>query len=230
VTTSVRHDAGDYQQGFSDLLPTGPAWPRDDDTALMRLLAGLSEIWGGEVDGRAADLIERESDPRATLTLLPEWERAFGLPDPCLSEPLTIPDRQKALANRMTTEGGQSRAFFIATALALGYQISIREFAPFMAGISRCGDTRATGSALEFYAHEIGAPEMRFYWVIKVGTTRVTWFRCGSGECGVDPHVRIALATDLECVMRRWKPAHTEIVFDYSEVGIDPADIYEDVP
>jgi uncharacterized protein YmfQ (DUF2313 family) len=59
---------------------------------------------------------------------------------------------------------------------------------------------------------------MRFYWTVDVGATRLTWFRVGTGgsQVGVDPHLRIALATDLECVLRRWKPAHTEVIFNYS--------------
>jgi uncharacterized protein YmfQ (DUF2313 family) len=53
----------------------------------------------------------------------------------------------------------------------------------------------------------------------------LTWFRVGGsgGQTGVDPHLRIALATDLECLLRRWKPAHSDVVFDYSGDGIsDP--------
>ena len=33
---------------------------------------------------------------------------------------------------------------------------------------------------------------------------------------GHDPHLRIGLADDLECLLNRWKPAHTQIIFDYS--------------
>ena len=65
------------------LLPIGPAWPREYDSTLMALIGGLSQIWG-DVDGRAADLLETESDPRTTVELLPDWERAWGLPDPCV--------------------------------------------------------------------------------------------------------------------------------------------------
>jgi uncharacterized protein YmfQ (DUF2313 family) len=162
--------------------------------------------------------LERETDPRIALELLPEWERAFGLPDPCVAEPLSIADRQTALVARMTTEGGQSRDYFIGVAAALGYTITIREYAPFMVGVSPVGDTRPTGTLGEQFRWEIGPPEMRFYWTVRVGAVRLTWFRDGDsgGQAGVDPHLRIALATDLECVLRRWKPAHTEIVFDYS--------------
>lgn len=221
----MRRHGEDYAEAFAALFPTGAAWPRDADSDFMRLIAGLAQIWGEELAQRADDLLVRETDPRITLEMLPDWERAFGLPDPCTAEPLTIGDRQRALVAKMTTLGGQSRAFFIAVAASLGYTISIKEYSPFMCGVSQCGDTRPTGTSGEQFRWEIGPPEMRFYWTVKVGGLRLTWFRVGGGggRCGVDPHLRIALATDLECVLRRWKPAHTEIIFDYSGDGLsDP--------
>lgn len=215
----VRRSGADYAEAFAALLPTGPAWPRDDGSVLMGLVAGLAEIWGGNVDVRSADLLERESDPRATVELLEDWERAFGLPDGCLAETLSIPDRQRALVARMTMLGGQSIPFFKALAAALGYQIIIVEHSPFMAGVSQLGDTRIEPGG--WYRWEIGAEEMRFYWTVKVVNARLTWFRAGSGQTGIDPHLRIGIATDLECVLRRFKPAHTELAFDYSGLAED---------
>lgn len=244
IDRHVRRSSADYAQAMADSLPTGPAWPRSPDGDLIRFVEGLAGIWG-DVDGRAADLLERETDPRSAFEMLPDWERAFGLPDPCVAEPLTVGDRQTALVVKMTTQGGQSRAYFEAIAAALGYAIVIKEYAPFMCGVSRCGDTRdpaslgplslhdgtplllRDGSPMSVYGPEatfrweVGALEMRFYWTVKIANVRLTWFRVGSGggQAGVDPLLRIAIATDLECVLRRWKPAHTEIVFDYSGIG-----------
>lgn len=217
----VRRSPEDYAAAFARLLPSGAAWPRDRDSALMGYIAGQAAIWGRLVDSRAADLLEVESDPRLTTSLLEEWERAFGLPDPCAAETPTLEDRRRALLNRMTSEGGQSRAFFIGVAASLGYAITIREFSPFMCGVSRVGDTRPTGTEGEQYAWEIGPIEMRFCWLISFGAPRLTWFRLGrgGGQVGVDPHLRIALATDLECLIRRWKPAHTEVIFSYAGLG-----------
>jgi uncharacterized protein YmfQ (DUF2313 family) len=62
----------------------------------------------------------------------------------------------------------------------------------------------------------LGPPDNRFYWTVHVGLAKLIWFRCTSGQCGVDPHLRIGLADDLECLLNRWKPAHTKIVYDYS--------------
>ncbi|GEP09800.1 YmfQ family protein [Methylobacterium gnaphalii] len=214
----VRRDGDDYAEAFASLLPVGAAWPRDPGSDLMRLLRGQAEIWGSTVDARAADLLEREADPRSTLELLSEWERAFGLPEPCVDEELTIEERRLLLVEKITAEGGQSRAFFYAVAMRLGYVIRIVEYSPFMCGVSRIGDTRQTGTNGEQYRWEIGPPEIRFYWKIRVYGQRVSWFRTGSGQCGIDPMVRFSLATDLECLFRRYKPAQTEIVFDYENV------------
>lgn len=215
----LRHSAEDYAQAFGDLFPTGPAWSRERGAPLDALLAGLSAVWE-RVDHRAADLLGREADPRTAIELLPEWERALGLPDPCLAEPLTIADRQRAVTERLSSEGGQSIAFFTALAARLGYTVRIIEHAPFMCGVSRVGDTRPTGDPGESFRWEVAPEMMRFVWTVKVVNPRLSWFRVGSGQVGVDPHLRIAIASDLECLFRRLRPAHTDVFFDYS--GLAP--------
>lgn len=218
----IRRSGDDYAAALISLLPTGPAWPRDPGSILVAALTGLAEYWGF-VDSRAADLLERESDPRLTVELLPDWERAWGLPDPCISTPQTIAARQKMLVLWMTMIGGQSRAFFTSIAAWLGYTITITEFAPFMVGVSRVGDTGLdnvkVGGLVTDPRWEIGPPEMRFYWTVHVGGISLQWFRCGSGQTGVDPHLRIGVPLDLECIFNRWKPAQTQIVFDFSGSG-----------
>jgi uncharacterized protein YmfQ (DUF2313 family) len=219
----VRRSGDDYAWALLSLLPQGQAWPRDPGTTLVKTITGLAEEWGF-FDGRAADLLERESDPRATLELLPDWERNWGLPDPCFAGlPQTIGDRQKLLVLKMTLLGAQSREFFIEAAARLGYTITISEFAPFMAGVSQAGDTRKPpldpNPLVGEYRWYIGPKEMRFYWTVHVGLGKLTWFRASKGQAGVDPHLRIGKALDLECLIRRWKPAHTEVVFDYSGLG-----------
>ncbi|SRR5579885_404260 len=218
--TYVRHSREDFAQAFAALLPQGRAWPRDSDSVLMQVVTGLAGVWGDVAD--AADvLLMRESFPRTTVVLLPEWEQSFGLPDDCLSEPLTIAERQTALVQRMTMQGGQSRAFFIAEAASIGYTIAIREFSPYTCGISRCGDTTSLNpDEPDRDRWELGPAEIRFYWRIHVDTLRLSYERTGSGQCGVDRLLTIGLATDLECFLRRYKPAHTEIIFDYSPLAL----------
>ncbi|MGV1793842.1 YmfQ family protein [Rhizobium sp. A37_96] len=212
----VRRTQSDYQQAMADNLPTGPAWPREPDALLMKVLSGLASSWA-LVDARAADLLEIESDPRITSEMLDSWEAAWGLPDPCVAEAVTIADRRLALVQKMTSVGGQSIPYFEGIARDLGYTINIQEHAPYMAGVSGCGDTR-TGTNSSDYRWELGPASIRFQWTVNLTTNRETWFRTGlgGGEVGVDRMVTIGLATDLECVLRRWHPAHTEIAFNYS--------------
>jgi uncharacterized protein YmfQ (DUF2313 family) len=240
----VTRSGEDYAEAMQALLPQGQAWPRHNDSALMKVVRGLTRIWG-DFEVRASALLEIESDPRATMELLPDWERNWGLPDPCYSEPQTIGERQRALVMRMTMEGAQSREFFIGVAASIGYTITISEYRVWVVGIDRCGDNRVYGDGSDPQLNEwnqplhdmrggtleegelsewpnygIGPATNRFYWTVHVDGAKLVWFRVGAGggQTGIDPHLRIGLADDLECLLNRWKPAHTIIIFDYTGV------------
>jgi uncharacterized protein YmfQ (DUF2313 family) len=245
IDRHVRRTGDDYKQAFLALLPQGQAWPRHPESLLYKVVAGLCKYWGF-VDSRAADLLERESDPRQTIELLPDWERNWGLPDPCYTAPQAIDERQLALIMRMTMVGEQSREFFINVAAKIGYTITITEYRTFVVGIDSVGDCRtygllppdpmrnewgnpimgAVGDAYvkdgelsEWPYYGLGPDINRFYWTVHVSGASLIWFRCASGQCGIDPHLRIGIADDLECLLNRWKPAHTTILFDYA--GLD---------
>lgn len=208
----ITRTGADYATVLQRLLPRGRAWLRQATKVMWPVLRGLTEHLG-RFDMRAAILLRRESDPRYTIELLPDWERVAGLPDKCFPAALSISERQQALVAKLTMRGGQSRAYFLSLAERLGYQgVTITEFSPFMCGISPCGDNGGRW--------EIGHPDMRFWWEVTVPDPRLTWFRCGEGggQCGIDPMVRIKRAEDLECVFRRYKPAHTDIIFNYAGV------------
>jgi uncharacterized protein YmfQ (DUF2313 family) len=150
------------------LLPQGSARPRDNESYQFKFISGAAQIWG-DFDKLAADLLEIESDPRITHILLSDWERNFGLPDDCLDEPLTIGDRQIALVMRVTMQGGQSRAFFLALAKTIKHDILVVEHSPYQCGISSVGDTRNwNGEGSEWFRWELGAETMRYYWTIQV--------------------------------------------------------------
>jgi uncharacterized protein YmfQ (DUF2313 family) len=245
----VTRTGEDYADAFQALLPLGQAWPRGNESVLMRVVRGLCRIWG-DFEIRASKLLEVESDPRMTIELLPDWERNWGLPDPCYKEPQSIAERQLALVMRMTLEGGQSREFFISIAAYIGYTITITEYRPFFIAMDRCGDSRQygvvppdpmrnewnqpildaerdepvkNGDLSGWPSYGLGPLENRYYWTVHVADAKLTWFRVTSGQCGVDPHLRIGLADDLECLLNRWKPAHTHIIFDYSGLS-NPGD------
>jgi uncharacterized protein YmfQ (DUF2313 family) len=244
----VRRTGDDYTLAFLSLLPQGQAWPRwidctNDKTTLYKVHRGLAYYYGW-IDGRAADLLEREANPGFTIELLPDWERAYGLPDPCFPEANTIAERQQRLLMWMRWIGGQSREYFTELLKWLGFEIHIREHAPFMAGISQAGDTRPrarvrydwvpdTETAVrpipsgwmsregddiperepeDNFRWYIGRPEMRFAWSANTGRMGLIWFRASSGQAGVDHHLQFRMPQDLDCMLNRWKPAHTAIV------------------
>ena len=77
----------------------------------IRTLTGLAEYWGF-VDGRAADLLEIETDPRYSVEMFSDWERNWGLPDPCFfRHPDSLSERRRILMLKMTLLGGQSQNF-----------------------------------------------------------------------------------------------------------------------
>lgn len=195
-------DGSQYLQLQQNLLPPGAAWPREDGAALTELLHGFAEEFA-RTHNRADELII-EADPRSTLELLGDWERVAGLPDPCSPAANTIQERRDALVERLTSRGGQSIAFFIAIATAIGYgNVTITEFSPFRCGIDQCGLT------------ELGDNSIWFKWQVHVPEARVTNFRCGLSQCGIDELTDIDRADDLECILLRDKPGHTLLLFSY---------------
>jgi uncharacterized protein YmfQ (DUF2313 family) len=212
----VRRSGDDYVDQIADLYPRGVAWPRDEDSTLMKLVKGCAQIFG-YIDGRAADLLERETDPRKTIEMLPDWERNFGLPDPCFNKDTSIGARQATLVLKMTMQGGQSRAFFKRVAQFEGTAITITEHAPYMAGISRCGDTTGQYFGDPNPRWELGPPEIRFFWSASATDATLVWARAGVA-CGGDYMLDIILPEDLDCLLQRWKPAHTKLVYDFSNL------------
>lgn len=211
----VRRSGDDYAAALLALMPQGIAWPPWITSALSKVRIGLAQIWG-YTDARAADLLEIETDPRKTTELLLEWEHAFGLPDNCF--PLPPPNeeiRRVNLVAKMTLLGAQSRAFFIKQGVNIGETVEIREFAPYMCGVSRVGDTRilsVENSDPVHFRWQLGPPENRFYWTVKILALLPSF-----------------VGADLFCLLRRWKPAHTEVLFDYSVVGDNQLDFSEPI-
>lgn len=192
-------NAAAYAAQLRQLLPQGKAWNLDAGSIIRKLLDAMGDELA-RVDSRAADFI-RETDPRTTIELLAEWETMLGLPDPCVSPSQTIQQRRAAVVAKYTTIGGQSRAFFIALAGALGYDITITEFRPFRAGRSAAGDDLTNGPWI--HAWRVNAPE-----------TSIFYFRAGASGAG-EPLRRWG-NEELECVISAKKPAHTIVLFAYS--------------
>ena len=208
-------DVKAYAAQLRNLLPLGLAWPRQPDLKRDELLeAEAGEL--SRVDTRVANLL-READPRQALETLGDWERVAGLPDSCVvPASITIQERRQRLVQKLTSTGGQSIGYFAEIADNMGYPVEIKEFRPFVCGSSQCGlveEESPTGSTLVYGLTDL--PKIRYYWAVEVLEPRVTWFTMGTSELGKDPFAKIDIATDLECVINKLKPGHSNLVFSY---------------
>lgn len=189
----------EYLSQLQALLPTGAAWPRDPDANLTQFLAALADELA-RLDARGVRLLD-ETDPRSTFELLADWEQVAGLPEPCREIGTTIQERRGALHARLTQRGIQSRQFYIDLAAAMGYEIHINEYRPFRAGISRAGDMLTNDA-------------WRYRFMVRTDQTTTTFdFKAGQSVAG-EPLRRWG-ASELECTLRQYKPAHTDIGFAY---------------
>jgi len=129
-----------YGQQLSQLLPPGSAWTQDPESHLQRLLLALGESLA-RVHQRNDDLF-RETDPQQTAELLDRWEAALGLPDACsVQGSQTVAERVQLVVAKLISAGGQSRAYFTALAIALGYPAAtVTEYQARRHGRARLGE------------------------------------------------------------------------------------------
>lgn len=188
--------AADYSELLHSLRPQGPAMSDED-----RVLQGLAEEYA-RLHNRAGDLL-RESDPRETVELLPEWEYDFGLPDPCIGSDGNYQQRVDALVARVRGAQTPMLDYFQQLAATLGYDVRLELLRPHdvLSGV---------GDALY--------PENVRY-VIRVIASLQTVVYADVLSSVTTPLARWGNSV-LECVLRRAKPAHVFFQFIY----VDPAE------
>lgn len=186
----------DYRRQLSDLAPPGQALHAATDSKWQQLLHALAGLFG-EVDARAEALMT-ELDPREARDLLSDWERVTGLPDTCVPGAQTEAERRDGVMRVLTSTGGQSREYYIEMAAELGYEITITEHHPH--SVDDTVDYPVNGGAWQFA------------WTVRAAGETVRYLTTTSD-------VSEALATwgndRLECVIERYKPAHTYVIFAY---------------
>lgn len=191
-------DAADHLAAAAALLPTGPVWPRHPGTTqeavLTGLVAGLVRL-----RGRARALLG-DAFPGGAVELLPEWEAAVGLPDPCTGPIATVQGRRAAVVGRLAARGGQSVPYLVAVAAGLGVPVTIEEHAPARAGAATAGSPCAS----EAWAHAL---------TVRAPEASVTLAAAGQTAAG-EPLAEWGNAP-LECALSRIRPAHTVIRFAY---------------
>jgi uncharacterized protein YmfQ (DUF2313 family) len=193
--------AQQYENLLIQLSPPGAAWPVEEGTTWRVLLGARAEELA-RLHNRAEALFE-EADPRTASELLPDWERVLGLPDDCAGAADTLEERRAALLAKLTGIGGQSRAYYIGVAAALGFTVTIEEF-PVFTCESPCEDA-------------VTDETWRFTWRVNGPTTTVRDFTC---ESTCEEPLRDWGHEVLECAMTRLKPAHTAVLFAYGNTGV----------
>jgi uncharacterized protein YmfQ (DUF2313 family) len=194
------YSSSDYQSALLGLLPPGRAWA--EDPASVQGCVALSLAQGfARLDARAQQLLV-DAFPPTTVEMLPEWESALGLPDPCAGESPILSQRQTQVVARLTDTGGQSPDRFTAFAAQLGFDITITEFAPARFGATAFGDPWC--GEVWAYVWQVNAP------------TNTTAFSTYGGAAFGDPYSAWGNAA-LECEMNARAPAHTLLLFHYTE-------------
>jgi len=134
---------------------------------------------------------------------LADWERVLALPDPCLiGVPQSTQQRIQAVVGKLRGGGGQSKAFFIALAKSLGYDVTITTFRAARAGIARAGD------------HIYGG-DWNFAWRVNAPAVTVSYAVAGMAAAG-DP-VASWGNKSLECRLSQMKPAESILLFGYGD-------------
>lgn len=183
------------------MLPPGLAFTREPDSKLAKLLSAVAAMF------LAAQLkleaLLQEADPRRATSMLPDWERLLGLPDHCTPAGQQLIDRQRAAFQRLTEQGGQSRAYFIALADLLGEAgVLITEFRRFT-----CQSACDAGL---YSAADV------FTWLVTIPrpALNVRPFDCNSA---CDSGLQEYTPSVIECAINERKPAHTKVIFAYAE-------------
>jgi len=191
-------DAFAYLQQLQALLPTGLAWVRFQSAYLSALLSAIAEEFA-RIDARIDDLIN-EADPRTTYELITDWERLLNLPDPCVTQDLTIDQRRAAIFSKLTMHGGQSRPYFIGLAEALGYAgATIDEYLP-----AYCDG---------FCDDSLWSEDDKWTWQLNLPSDGATYIATCDGPCDVP--LQSWGDEVIECRINQYKPGHTTVLFAY---------------
>lgn len=216
------------------LTPRGPAWGTDEAGDGEGASPVMRSVWKA-LAGWVADLNRRDFElasqvfPSAITYSLPDWERELGLPDPCFEGEAGPPARIAAVRARFGALGGQSPAYFVCLARSIGYDITIEEPTQFMIDESEVSDEDPTDEDLAAL-DELADETVWKFWVVHVDHFGETWFHIDEGELSADSIIDGVLqpegsgdrlegfytASDLECLLRRHAPQHTQLVFNYS--------------
>jgi uncharacterized protein YmfQ (DUF2313 family) len=158
--------------------------PVDPASNWVKLLDALAAELD-RVDGRLGDLVNEITVTDAATEMLSDWERVLGLPDPCAPAPTDPVIRRARIRAKLSSVGGQSRAYFLQVLAQLGVVATITELLPFRMGLSGTNDG-------------VGGGEWANTWQVNV-----------PGTVSADTQAL------LRCVVNQLKPAHTAVLWSF---------------
>jgi len=189
----------DFHQALRNLMPRGRAWEKETGSVPDQTLGVFAPSF--QRSSAAAISLISDAFPATALDLIPEWQETLGLPDPCAGGSPTVPQERRQIVARLTNNGGQNAAYFIAFAARLGYTVTITNDAPFRCGQSACGQ-------------HLGSQEWFFGWVVHAPAYTANPFLVGQSTAG-DP-LNSGANLVLQCELSEAAPAHTVLKFSYS--------------
>lgn len=179
-------------------MPRGRVWPKDPTSTQWQALSGLTPSYAQLV--ARANFLLSDAFPVMPFELLPEWESSLGLPDPCAGTAPTIQARQQQVNARFIAGGGQSVAFFVSIAAALGYVVTITQFTA-----SHFGQPFGNPFCNAAWTH---------VWQVNAPTFSVQHFTFGIS--GMGEFFSSFANTVLQCEIQRLTPAQSTVIFSYS--------------
>lgn len=207
-----------YKNLLVNLLPKGKLWRPKEQPVFNKVLESTAQELC-RVDDRVQQMF-LEVDPRTATEeeSLDTWEGVLGLPDECTPDSQNENERQVQATQKLTNIGGLSKSYYEFLAAQLGFPTTVvTNTLPFVAG-SRAGDrltnffdnTFVAGSPAGMQLREVG---WRYYFEVELPATAASIFTAGS--LAGDP-LRSFSNPLIECTIKKNKPAHAGVLFQFT--------------
>lgn len=193
------------RRSMSDNSKTGQ-WQRIETTVQMgaagsavpvlRTAGAIQSSMFGQYFYTDAWMVDLADTP-SSYPVAPDGSRAADIAQVAI--PRSIQERRAALVAKESMQGGQRRQFYIDLAAALGYAITISEWRPYTTEMDS----------------EYGVTDEAWAFVWQVNAPLISLREFTSDD---DTEMPLAVWGNnaLECVINRYKPSHTHVIFAYS--------------
>jgi len=199
-------DPVDYKKQLIALLPPGIAFTFEEGSNMDNFWLAFGDI-NSELACRVKNLFD-EAIPLTTSELLTDWEETVGLPSECnLADPNftpgTIDQRRALVMEKLKRATGMSIQSYIDLAAGIGFTIEIITYVPFQVGVSVVGDALTNPKSFAFPPAPVATnfgenASWIYYWTV------------------VAPGLTADEQALLICTLNDVKPAHTNILFDFT--------------